>query len=222
MLLEKIDYDKIPELAKKMKSCFAYNININKNAYLNWRVSKGEDVGIQFWCLAEGYFESAISLIDICLKDNLDKKADIYIFPILFNIVQGTELSLKAIIDYLYIILKEQHKLMGGHNIKQLSQEAMSRFIEFKQQDGSKEIEECITALQLAQKFIENIYDKTDDMAFARYPIDSKKQEMFYTATHENVVVDLEILREQSAYVFSMLDFIIDTILRYMEYLSYS
>ena len=42
---------------------------------------------------------------------------------------------------------------------------------------------------------------------------------MFYTATLENVVVDLEILREQSIYVITVLEFITDFMLRYLEYL---
>lgn len=67
MLFEKIDYDQIPKLAKKMKSFFLYNRDIDKNAYLNWRVSAHDDVGSQFWQLAEGYFDTAILLIDECL-----------------------------------------------------------------------------------------------------------------------------------------------------------
>lgn len=220
MLFEKIDYNQIPILSKKMKSFFTQNRNIDKTAYMNWRVSAKKDVASQFWILADGYFETAILLIDTCLNDNSDKKADIYIFPILFNIVQGIELTLKAVIDYLYIILREEHKIISGHNIRQLVTEAISRFRELKKVDGSDEIEQCIVGMKLVQKFVDNIYKKTDDMAFARYPIDTKAKEMFYAASLENVVVDLEVLREQSIYVITVLDYITDFLLRFLDYLS--
>lgn len=220
MLFEKIDYDQVPMLAKKMKSFFTQNCSIDKTAYMNWRVSAQKDVASQFWILADGYFETAILLIDTCLNDNFDKKADIYIFPILFNIVQGIELKLKAIIDYLNIILHERHIIKNGHNIKQLIEEAIKRFMDFNAVESSDEIAQSITALKLVQNFIRNIYEKTDDMAFARYPVDTKEREMFYAAAYENVVVDLEILREQAIYVITMLELVTDSLLRYMEYLS--
>lgn len=203
-----------------MESFFVQNRDIDKTAYMNWRVSAQKDVTSQFWILADGYFETAILLIDTCLNDNFDKKADIYIFPILFNIVQGIELTLKAIIDYLNIILHETPSIRNGHNIKQLIEEAIERFKEFNAVEKSNEIEQSITALKLVQNFIRNIYEKTDDMAFARYPINTKEKEMFYAATYENVVVNLEILREQATYVITMLELVTDSLLRYMEYLS--
>lgn len=137
----------------------------------------------------------------------------------LFNIVHGIELTLKAINDYLYIALRNEQKIEGGHNIKQLSEVALSLLNELKRTDGSAEIADCITGMKLVQNFILNIFDKTNDMAFARYPITPKDKEMFYTATLENVVVDLEILREQSIYVITVLEFITDFMLRYLEYL---
>ena len=43
---------------------------------------------------------------------------------------------------------------------------------------------------------------------------------MFYVATRENVVIDLEKLREQLTYVGCMLSFISDCLGRYQEFLS--
>lgn len=208
MNFEKIDYSKIPQLAKKMQSCFTANSNINRTAYLNWRISNSWDIGTQFFSLSEGYFESARYLIDECLKDNFDKKADIFIFPILFNVVHGTELALKAINDYLYMILDNESKIEGKHDIKQISDVSLILIKKLKNIDSSSGIVESITAMKLIKNFINNVYEQTNDMAFARYPIDTDDQAMFYAATNKNVVVDLEKLKEQIVYVFEMLDFI--------------
>ena len=78
MFFERVDYTKIPELSKKMKSFFCQGRTINTTSYMNWRISK--DDGMSFWTLAEGYFETADILIEKCLEDNSDKKADIF-FP---------------------------------------------------------------------------------------------------------------------------------------------
>lgn len=218
MFFDKVDYDKIPELAKRMESIFGFNRDIEKNAYLNWRLTRSVGVGEQFWELAEGYFQSAFWLTESCVKDNSDKKADIIIFPILFNLIHGIELLLKAINSYLYMILERKPCIKGSHNIKQLSSEALKRLQDLKANDDSEDIVSAITAMKLIQRFINNIYDKTDDMAFARYPIDSSHKEMFYTASTENVVVDMEILREQITYVCNMLNFIMEFLSRYWDY----
>lgn len=215
MFFERVDYTKIPELSKKMKSFFCQGRTINTTSYMNWRISK--DDGMSFWSLAEGYFETADALISKCLEDNLDKKADIFIFPILFNIVHAVELSLKAINDYLNIILYDKAKIEGGHDIKQLSDVTLKLFRKFKEKENSAEVAESITAIKLVKKFIDNIFEKTNDMAFARYPINSKKEDMFYNATLQNVMVDMELLQEQMAYVATMLDFVFDCLCRYIE-----
>ena len=50
--------------------------------------------------MANAYYECTIELIDRCLKDNLDKKLDTWIFPILYNISHSIELKLKVIYIY--------------------------------------------------------------------------------------------------------------------------
>ena len=52
------------------------------------------------------------------------------------------------------------------------------------------------SAIKLVEKFVLNIYDKTDDMTFARYPLAKDKQGHFYIQTFENEVVDFELLEE--------------------------
>ena len=218
VFFDKVDYDKIPELAKRMESIFGFNKDIRKNAYLNWRITRSANVGEQFWELAEGYFQSAFWLTDGCLKDNSDKKADIIIFPILFNLIHGIELSLKAINSYLHMILECKPCIRGKHDIKQLSNEALNRLQDLKAKDKSEEMVSAITAMKLVQRFIENIYDKTNDMTFARYPINSSHEEMFYTASKHNVVVDMDVLKTQIIYVCKMLNFIMDLLFNYWEY----
>lgn len=65
IFFERVDYTKIPELSKKMKSFFCQGRTINTTSYMNLRIPK--DVGTSFWILAEGYFETADILIKKCL-----------------------------------------------------------------------------------------------------------------------------------------------------------
>lgn len=220
MFYEKIDYDKIPILAKKMDTFFCPNVSIDKTAYMNWRISFHHETGGQFFAIAEGYAESAVKLISECLNDNSDKKADAWIFPILHCIVHSIELALKSINFYLEILLEEKPNIEGKHDIKQLNQTAIRKLEDLKSKDLYAGLDEAKTALQLIEKFIANIYDKTNDMTFARYPITAKKEKMFYTKELNNVVIDLEKLKEQYGYAFTMLDFVIDTLLRSLEFRS--
>ena len=220
MFYEKIDYDKIPKLAKAMETFFCTNPSIDKTAYMNWRISFHRGTGGQFFAISEGYAESAISLINECLNDNSDKKADAWIFPILHCIVHSIELALKAIIFHLEILLEDKPSIEGKHDIKQLNQTAISKLLKLKSQKIYDGLDEVKTALRLIEKFVNNIYEKTDDMSFVRYPITAKKEDMFYAKDLNNVVVDLEKLKEQFGYVFTMLDFIIDVLLRNLEFRS--
>ena len=215
MHFESLDYTKIPELSKKMKSFFCEGRTTNTTAYMNWKISK--DDGTSFWNIAEGYFGAAKVLISKCLEDNFDGKADIFIFPILFDIVHGIELSLKAINNHLEIILRNQPKIEGNHNIKQMASVALRRLEDYKMKAKNKEIDDLITAIKLVQQFIEIIYDNTDDMAFARYSINTKNEDMFYTSALQNVTVDIELLQEELNYVVTMLDFIFDLLRQYIR-----
>lgn len=220
MFYEKIDYNQIPKLAKAMDTFFSKNSDIDKTAYMNWRISFQNGTGGQFFTISEGYAESAISLVNECLKDNSDKKADAWIFPILHCIVHSIELALKSTIFYLDILLDEEPNIEGKHDIKQINQTAISKVVKLKLKKIYSGLDEVKTALRLIEKFINNIYEKTDDMSFVRYPITAKKENMFYTKELKNVVVDLEKLKEQFGYVFTMLDFINDTLLRAIEFKS--
>ena len=102
-----------------MKAIFSYNIDTNKNAYLNWRTDKHSHINNMI-TVAKGYMKSSILLTEQILADNWSKKADIIIFPILFNANHAIELYLKAITWTLNILLDKPMKIEGQHNIKQI------------------------------------------------------------------------------------------------------
>ena len=57
-----------------------------------------------------------------------------------------------------------------------------------------------------------NIYEKTEDMSFARYPLSSKEDKHFYVNSSENEVIDLEILSDQIVYIYKLLNFIFEMV----------
>lgn len=204
-----IDYDKIPQFAKKLDSIFQYNNDIEKTAYLNWRLGFSNESRRQFVILGESFFSSAYYLIEECLNDNSDKKADSWIFPIMFSVVHGTEVYLKAINAVLSTILgKKRGVSEGGHDLKGLCGTARNLIIEYKNSYKNTTTEQMFMAVKVVEKFITNIYSKTDDMTFARYPMDKDKNGHFYIQNLENEVIDLELLREQVALLYHMLNFI--------------
>ena len=52
----------------------------------------------------------------------------------------------------------------------------------------------------------DNIYEKTEDMSFARYPFSSKEDKQFYINSTKNEVIDLEILSDQIVYIYKLLN----------------
>lgn len=112
-------------LMNELPSYFGSFGDITSTVFLNWRFDIYEDVEGQFFIMAEGYFETSIELINNCIADNRSKKADIWIFPIMFNIVHGIEIYLKGF-NSLYRIhtdLKnedepQESKIEGKHDIR--------------------------------------------------------------------------------------------------------
>lgn len=209
-----IDYDisKIPQYGKQLDSIFQYNHDIEKNAYLNWRMGFRHNLREQFVVVGEAFFETAFNLLQHCLEDNSDKKADSWIFPIMFNTVHGIEVYLKAINAALSVILNKQRGITaGGHDLKCLFSVARALIIEYKTKNKNDATEQMFLGIKVVGKFIENIYEKTDDMTFARYPLTKNKQGHFYIQTFDNEVIDMELLEEQIIYVFEMLKYIYDT-----------
>lgn len=214
----KIDYDKIPQYAKKLDSIFQYNTDINRTAYLNWRTGRYDSNRRQFVVMGEAFFDTAYNLIQQCLENNSDKKADSWIFPILFNIVHGVEVYLKAINVSLSDLLGKKREITSGkHDLKGLSLSARSLIIEYKTANKNENTKQLFEAIKLVCHFVENIYEKTDDMTFARYPLDKNKFGHFYIQTLENEIIDLDKFCDQIKYIYHMLNFIYEATERLIE-----
>lgn len=213
-----IDYDAIPQLAKKLPSIFEPHSNINTNAYLNWRMDFCGTRRRRFVIVGQAYFDTAYYMLQQCLDDNLDKKADAWIFPVLFHVVHGIEVYLKAInVSYNVALRKDKTQIEGAHDIKQLWNTARKLVLEFKTANPGYTADQLWGAIKVVGNFIENIYEKTDDMTFARYPMGKDKNGHFYIEKIGNTVVNMELLYTQMPIVFHMLDFIFEVPEMYID-----
>ncbi|MGN9235493.1 hypothetical protein ACTM8Z_09430 [Atopobiaceae bacterium HCP3S3_D6] len=102
-----------------MKDIFSYNIDLSRNAYLNWRTDK-VDQAHNLYVLASDYADGAVSLVNVILEDNRDKKADALIMPIMYCIDQSIEVYLKAIIRRIEMITGDVRSNFKTHDIKEL------------------------------------------------------------------------------------------------------
>ena len=210
--LSDFNTEDVEQYAQKMDSIFQYNQNVEKTAYLNWRSNKYTNQRRQLVVMGDNFFSSANNLLQQFINDNGDKKADSWIFPIMFNIVHGIEIYLKAINVILNIELNEQNQVIqGGHDIKQLCQTSKSLILKYKNRNKNETTDQMWTAIKVIENFIENIYEKTNDMTFARYPMDKNKNGHFYIQTLDNSVIDMELLEKQMVIVYKMLEFIYQT-----------
>ncbi|MCY9446991.1 hypothetical protein MOF46_12515 [Bacillus haynesii] len=137
-------------------------------------------------------------LAEDVLNDNFNKKADIIIFPILFNTNHGIELYLKAIIWSLNILMKSEYKIEGNHDIKQILSTVKSKVRKFeKEKEKKQQFLKLIDNLdayvkELNEKIKKADLKKNDKMDFSRYPLTKEYIPHFYIGTFKNVVVDLE------------------------------
>ena len=98
------------------KQIFEYG-TIDETAYLNWRTNRRDPIW-NMCVLAEGYMDASKILIDKCLEDNDDKKADVIGFPILFQFNHGIELYVKSLFCSMNILLGYKFKIPDNHNIR--------------------------------------------------------------------------------------------------------
>lgn len=181
-----------------MKDIFSYNSDVDKNAYMNWRVDKHNNI-INMITIADGYMQASILLAKQSVVDNDDKKADILIFPILFNANHAIELYLKAINWSLNILLDNGKKNEGNHDIQQILSTVCSKVNEFeKDAERRKQFKKLTNDLR---NYIDELYSEIkkssgkrskDNMDFSRYPFAKGYINHFYIEEFDNVVVDLE------------------------------
>jgi hypothetical protein len=178
----------------QMKPIFSRNEDINKIAFLNWRINKNEHI-LNLLNIAEGFLLSSLELAKKCLNDNQNKKADIIIFPILNNANHGIELYLKSLIWIMNELLGNEQKIVGKHNLKQLFQTLKARFKLYKGNIKNTDFNEATYELE---NYISELFDKiqatdkNDKMDFSRYSLNKNKEDHFYVLEFGNVEIDLE------------------------------
>lgn len=181
-----------------MKDVFSYNVDISRNAYINWRTVKNDDIE-NLIIIAEGYMMSSLTLAKSALVNNNDKKADIIIFPIIFNANHAIELYLKAIGWQLNRLINNDKKIEGNHDIQQIFNTVKSKVLDY---ESSKERRKSFKNIMMnLENYIEELYShiekensekRKDNMDFSRYPINTKYESHFYIEGFDNVVVDLD------------------------------
>lgn len=204
-----------------MKPIFSYNTDINKNAYMNWRTNRFDDIH-NMHVLAEGFMTSAITLAQICLRDNHDKKADMLIFPILFNLNHGIEVYLKSMCWNLNQLLNRTDTFESSHNLRNLLEKTKKLTVEFVD-NRTEALQWCIRL----EKYIGELYTKIEtvkdngkkvyDITFARYSLTRDLESQFYITEFNNVVIDLENFVQFFNDVFRDLDNISSYLLDVLE-----
>lgn len=181
-----------------MGKLFSYNVDISKNAYLNWQMIPNE-VADNLATMARGFSDAAKTLIETILKDNSDKKADILIFPIMYAINQSIELYLKAILRQIEEIQNQTVSIYKTHNINELYQQMVSacKKKELRTKGLKKHLKELRLYIDELFSQISDVKNQHPKMDFARYPIDIDGNEQFYIVFGDNVVIDIENLRNR-------------------------
>jgi hypothetical protein len=204
-----VDYDKLPDYEKNLPSFWKYGETIEETAYMAYRAKFSYHAEYEHFALmGEDYFDAAYFLLEICSSDNTDHQADRWIAPVLFDIAQGIELYLKAIIVCLYIYQndKEIDTETGWHDLTHYYKkvEELMNIL-----STSKSIPpDFLSALHIVKNYIENLYAKSSDPTFVRYPTNKKHNPHFYITERQNVTIDLSLLKEQTIVVYKMLDYI--------------
>lgn len=173
---------------------------------MNWRTERNNQIN-NLIVIANGYMESSITLAESLLQNNSGKRADILIFPILFNANHAIELYLKSIEWSLNKLLDNGQKIETIHNIKQIFNTVKKRVDEFEKDKEDKNTfdemtEELKCYIEELDSIINNINNRDrnrdrnnknkNNMDFSRYPFDTDYRNHFYVDEFRNVVVDIE------------------------------
>ncbi|PWT28763.1 hypothetical protein [Butyrivibrio fibrisolvens] len=183
---------------------------VENTAYLNWRTDHYNDIH-NYTVLGDGFSKAAVILMDKILEDNTDKKGDVLIFPIFYDIDQAIEVYLKAILLVLNELIGNKKESFTDHDIKQLYCQMKSR-IE-KIEDSTKGLQSFLEPLS---SYIYDLYSKIDysevglkktvHIDFARYPVTTAGTQHFYVKSYENEVVDIDNLRKRFSEVMNCLE----------------
>lgn len=164
-----------------------YNDDIEKNAYINWRLNNHEPIQNMI-VMGDGYLTNVIETAKLCLSDNQDKKADILIFPMLFSLNHDIELYLKASCWSLNILLGYKGKYKEDHDIRNAWFTIKAKikeygFDETRPEESfneiSKRLENYLNELAYyLQK--DKINDYFWNIDFSRYPVNNRDEYHFY------------------------------------------
>lgn len=208
---------------RETESIFSENSNIQKNAIMNWRTDKNDDVH-NMKVIGDGYKKSTLLLLRQVLIDNHDKKGDVLIFPIMFSANHVIEVYLKVIVSLQKKLLEIQAPPKLSHDIEQLLKECIANEKVLKDSIGEKEIK---VKLNFTIVYIKELYSKIErievknngtvkhlhDMTFSRYANTSEKKNPpphFYVEMIENATIDLENLEVIYLMIFNDLEDLIN------------
>lgn len=202
---------------ENLENFFSKPTDYRYQANLSWQFDIKRSTEIKFYVLGKAYMQTSKNLIYTCINDNVDGKANTWILPILFSTIHAIELYLKGLNSHLKI-LKKYHeddlkltKIEGNHDIKQLCEETISLLKKLSYSDMLKDY-------MIVKKFINYLYMFTEDMSFARYPIDKKKSKsQFYVDSNSPYLIDLtvfcqwleclsEIFENSSSYIINIIE----------------
>lgn len=201
---------------KALKPIFSRHPVIDKMSFVNWRTDSDSIIG-NTRVLADGYFRAGITLTKICIRNNRDKKADVFIFPILNNLNHGIELYLKAILWNVNESMGMGRKMEGKHNIRQIYQTLKSRIGQAPCNISSKQFGERTAELRA---YLDELYtrikanDKNDKMDFSRYPFGHQFENHFYVDQMGTIEIDLVNLRKR----FETIQLQLETLSDYLYY----
>jgi hypothetical protein len=179
-----------------MKPIFSRNEDIDRIAFLNWRISYDAEI-LNLLNMADGFLLGAIRLTKQCLINNRDKTADILIFPILTNANHGIELYLKGITWALNKLMGSDVRIEGSHNIKQIFETVGSKIRAY---NGGLKLRTFNKATVDLREYIAELFEKIeatstqDKMDFSRYPFNNRYENHFYVNEIGNVEIDLDNL----------------------------
>lgn len=178
-----------------MKDIFSYNVNMDYNAYMNWRTNQHDHLH-NMHVVASGFANASLALVkQIVETGNIQKEADELIFPILFNANHAIEVYLKTINWSLNLILDSKESYLNTHDLQKLLNSVKEKSIEVEK---SFDFEHHYGDLK---KYIGELYKKIEietnkgqtfsDITFARYALTRDKEPQFYINQFDNVVIDL-------------------------------